>query len=159
MALQAEGEIARPVDVARLLVAAGLSLRKAHEVLGRIVAGRRAFLELRTLDVAVLRADFAKLGIAVRALERPTVDVSAVRRSLGLSQIEFAYRFGLEPDTVQNWEQGRNKLDPAVRVLLRLIERWPSLVEAAAGGMEDADPPDDRSAVRRTDERVQLVEE
>ena len=52
-----------------------------------------------------------------------------VRERFGLSQAEFALRFGFEIDTVQNWEQGRNTPDQATQLLLKVIEAYPDEVE------------------------------
>ena len=56
------------------------------------------------------------------------VDVVAIRTRLGLSQGEFATRFGFKLDALQNWEQGRRRPDGAVRAFLRVIEREPEAV-------------------------------
>jgi putative transcriptional regulator len=61
------------------------------------------------------------------------VDVRAVREGLGLTQLEFAARFGLDPDAVQNWEQGRTRPDRNARILLRVIATAPEAVEEALG--------------------------
>ena len=62
----------------------------------------------------------------------PTIDVAAVRRKTGLSRSRFAARFGLDPRALQEWEQGRRRPDRAARLLLRIIERHPEVVEEAA---------------------------
>ena len=62
------------------------------------------------------------------------VDVAAIRRRLGLSQAEFASRFGFKLDAVQNWEQGRRRPDGAARAFLRVIEREPEAVQRALAG-------------------------
>ena len=62
------------------------------------------------------------------------VDVAAIRRRLGLSQAEFASRFGFKLDAVQNWEQGRRRPDGAARAFLRVIEREPDAVQRALAG-------------------------
>ena len=72
----------------------------------------------------------AKLGIAARAIKLPVADVKRIREHFGLSQSEFAIRFGFEIDTVQNWEQGRNRPDQAAQLLLKIIESYPEDVEA-----------------------------
>jgi len=59
------------------------------------------------------------------------IDVSAIRTRLGLSQAEFAARFGFKLDAVQNWEQGRRRPDGAARAFLRVIEREPDAVQRA----------------------------
>jgi putative transcriptional regulator len=56
------------------------------------------------------------------------VDVVAIRTRLGLSQVEFATRFGFKLDALQNWEQDRRRPDGAARAFLRVIEREPEAV-------------------------------
>jgi len=58
-------------------------------------------------------------------------DVKTIRRKLRLSQAEFAKRFGFSVRTVQEWEQGRAVPDGPARILLRVIEKSPKLVERA----------------------------
>jgi putative transcriptional regulator len=62
------------------------------------------------------------------------IDVVAIRKRLGLSQGEFAARFGFKLDAVQNWEQGRRRPDGAARAFLRVIEREPEAVQRALAG-------------------------
>ena len=62
------------------------------------------------------------------------VDVVAIRRRLGLSQAEFASRFGFKLDALQNWEQGRRRPEGAARAFLRVIEREPETVQRALAG-------------------------
>ena len=64
-------------------------------------------------------------------VEVPTIDVAAIRRRTGLSRPRFAARFGLDPRALQEWEQGRRRPDRAARLLLRIIERHPEVVEEA----------------------------
>jgi putative transcriptional regulator len=59
------------------------------------------------------------------------VDVASIRDRLGLSQADFAARFGFKLDAVQNWEQGRRRPDGAARAFLRVIEREPEAVQRA----------------------------
>jgi putative transcriptional regulator len=59
------------------------------------------------------------------------VDVRAVRKKLGLSQAEFALRFGFTLSSIQNWEQGYRQPQGPARVLLRVIEREPAAVQRA----------------------------
>lgn len=37
------------------------------------------------------------------------VDVRTVREKSGLSQSDFAFRYGFNPRTLQEWEQGRSR--------------------------------------------------
>ena len=59
------------------------------------------------------------------------VDVRAIRETLGLSQPEFALRFGFSLGTLRHWEQGRRRPEGSARVLLTVIARNPSLVVEA----------------------------
>ncbi len=59
----------------------------------------------------------------------PEVDVRKVRTKMGLSQSEFATKFGLPPATLRNWEQGRSRPDAPTRVLLAVIAKHPEAVE------------------------------
>jgi putative transcriptional regulator len=59
------------------------------------------------------------------------LDVRALRRKLGLSQAQFASKFGFSLRTLQEWEQGRALPDRPARILLRVIEKSPKTVERA----------------------------
>jgi putative transcriptional regulator len=58
-------------------------------------------------------------------------DVHAIREKSGLSQTQFAERYGFSPRTLQDWEQGRRTPDSAVRAYLTVIDRDPAAVEKA----------------------------
>ncbi|MGI4978301.1 MAG: helix-turn-helix domain-containing protein [Janthinobacterium lividum] len=58
----------------------------------------------------------------------PTPDVRAIRTGLRLTQDAFARAIGVPVATVRNWEQSRTRMDPAVRSLMRVLEREPALV-------------------------------
>lgn len=124
------GEIDRPVDVARLLVDGGVSLKRAHAVLGRLGEGETVAVESRHADREEAVRRLKALGVEASELKVPSVSTKDIRTRLKLSQSDFALRFGFELDTVQNWDQGRNQPDAAARILLALIDRDPALVEA-----------------------------
>jgi putative transcriptional regulator len=54
--------------------------------------------------------------------------VRDLRARLGLSQAQFAQRFGLTLDTVQQYEQGRRRPSGPASTLLRVIEAEPEAV-------------------------------
>ena len=126
--------IRRPVDLARQFVSYGLSLRKAHEALNRLAEGETVALELACRDFDQSVDQLAKLGIDARQVTLPVVDPRHVRETYRLTQKEFADRFLLNVDTIQNWEQGRNAPDPSARLLLKIIEEYPQVVEAVLSG-------------------------
>ena len=62
------------------------------------------------------------------------IDVKAVRKRLGLSQVAFAARFGFSVGTLRDWEQKRRRPEGPARVLLTVIDREPEAVERALTG-------------------------
>jgi putative transcriptional regulator len=58
------------------------------------------------------------------------VDVRRIRERTGLSQAEFAEKFGFSLDAIQNWEQGRRVPERSARILLTIVDRNPEVVEA-----------------------------
>jgi DNA-binding transcriptional regulator YiaG len=128
------GSMPRPVEVLRTLRSYGLSLRKAHDALNRLAAGKTVALEVRPRDADQLVAQLAALGVSASVIRSPKTDVRSVREHMGLPQAEFAIRYNLELDTVQNWEQGRNRPGPRDQLLLKLIEMYPDSVESALTG-------------------------
>ena len=67
--------------------------------------------------------------VRVTLVQVPDVDVRAVRAGMGLSQAQFATKFGFPPATLKNWEQGRARPDAPTRVLLAVIAKHPEAVE------------------------------
>jgi putative transcriptional regulator len=67
----------------------------------------------------------------VKVTRTPVIDVRILRKKLGLSQSQFAERFGFTPATLRNWEQGRTQPDGPARVLLAVIAHHPDAVEDA----------------------------
>jgi len=59
------------------------------------------------------------------------IDVRKIRRSLKLSQTQFAAKFGLQASTIRDWEQHRRKPEGAARVLLQVIKKEPEAVSRA----------------------------
>ena len=75
-----------------------------------------------------------ELATAVVVHPPPTAaQVRALRARLGLSQAQFARRFGFTVDTVQQYEQGRRVPSGPASTLLRVIESDPDAVVRALG--------------------------
>ena len=73
-----------------------------------------------------------EIALPTRIVHVPDdIDVRAIRASFGLTREKFAARFGLDPRTLQEWEQRRRRPDRATRILLRVIEKEPDAVERA----------------------------
>lgn len=67
--------------------------------------------------------------VRVSVVQIPDIDVRKVRQRMGLSQTQFATKFGFPPATLRNWEQGRAIPDAPTRVLLAVIAQHPEAVE------------------------------
>lgn len=59
------------------------------------------------------------------------VDVKALRASVGMTQEQFAARFGFSTATLRHWERGDRSPNGSALVLLNVIERNPEAVIAA----------------------------
>jgi len=68
-------------------------------------------------------------NVRVSLVRAPQVDVKRVRLKMGLSQSEFAIKFGFPAATLRNWEQGRSHPDAPTCVLLAVIAKHPEAVE------------------------------
>lgn len=86
------------------------------EGLKEALAWKRGELALETLNVDPMPADRIK----------------NIRKRHARSTKEFERKFGIPAATMNNWEQGRRKPDPAGRVLLKVIDEAPEAVEKAA---------------------------
>ena len=62
----------------------------------------------------------------------PADRIKDIRKRFARSTKAFEKRFGIPAATMNNWEQGRRKPDPAARLLLKVIEQSPDAVEKAA---------------------------
>jgi putative transcriptional regulator len=59
------------------------------------------------------------------------IDVRAIRGRLGLTQQQFAVRFGFSVNTLRHWEQGRRVPEGPTRAYLLVIDREPAAVQKA----------------------------
>jgi len=93
--------------------AVGLGL---EEGLREALAWKRGELALETVNIDPM----------------PAERIRSIRRKVAKSAKEFERRFGIPAATINNWEQGRRKPDPAGRLLLKVIEADPDLVARTA---------------------------
>ena len=70
---------------------------------------------------------------ASRAYKYNAVDIRKLRKSVKVSQAQFARMIGVSVDTVQNWEQGRRTPRGPAMALLRVFEENPKVVVSALG--------------------------
>ena len=90
-------------------------------------AGRKI---ISGLTEAVAYARGQGTGALAREVKVPqSVDVKAIRKKLGLTQSEFAMRFGFSLGTVRNWEQGHRGPEGPARVLLTIVDHEPEVID------------------------------
>jgi putative transcriptional regulator len=94
--------------------------KKRSSVGARIIEGLEEAIAWSKCDDAAAR---------ITQVQIPDVDVAEVRHRMGLSQSQFATKFGFPPATLRNWEQGRARPDAPTRVLLAVIAKHPDSVE------------------------------
>jgi putative transcriptional regulator len=74
-------------------------------------------------------------GMRVTTIHVPDINVRKLRRSMKLSQGQFAAKFGFSPDSVQNWEQRRRVPDGPAKILLAVVANHPDAVADTIRGM------------------------
>ena len=134
LVLRLEGALDRPIHVVQRLRAAGLTLRAGHAVINRLAEKRIAMCEIAEgANIPALATDLATMN--VHTYRRRHLDpglIADVRARHSLSQREFAQLLGIDVDTLQNWEQGRNRPDTAALNLVMAFDKSPELIEQAA---------------------------
>jgi putative transcriptional regulator len=85
----------------------------------------------RGLEEAVAYARGAAKEGAYRVHVPAVVNVRAIRRKLGMTQEEFAGRFGFSVNTLRHWEQGKRQPEGPTRAYLMVIDRAPKAVQKA----------------------------
>ncbi len=129
------GAFTQRLPVLHRLRAAGLSLKAAHTAITELAELDHTVCDLpEDVDLESLASDLGALDVGLRrrvALPEPAVFLAQVRERHHLSQRQFADRLGFDVRTLQNWEQGRNRPDPAILNLVRIFDRDPRIVEDA----------------------------
>lgn len=90
------------------------------------MSGRKILEGLEELAAHARGADVPVRETKVAAPD--DVDVKAIRERLGLTQLQFAARFGFSPGSIRNWEQAHRRPDGPARTLLKVIDKHPDAV-------------------------------
>jgi putative transcriptional regulator len=122
----------RTVDAILALRRRGLSMLKAKRGIEAALNEGKVVLSVPLVEsIDALAKELRDAGFMVATLTPRAVNVRRLREQLGLSQEQFALRFGLDVDAVRNWEYGRREPDKAAKCYLTVIEHDPALVEEA----------------------------
>jgi putative transcriptional regulator len=65
-------------------------------------------------------------------------DIAALRRFIGLTQMQFALAMSISVHTLRNWEQGRRRPEGPAIALLRIAARHPRIIRENIENMESA---------------------
>ena len=127
------GPVPRAINAMHALARRGMTMLRAKRAIEALLEDGRVFVDVPTAeDPAALTADLAGAGIAAAPVEASgVVDVRGLRERLQLSREQLALRYGLEVETLRNWETRRRELDAAARSYLRAIANAPERVEQA----------------------------
>jgi putative transcriptional regulator len=123
----------RPIDATHALARRGMPMLRAKRHAEALLDDQRVFAQIPMVeDAQAFIADMANAGIAATLLRgEPAVDVRALRERLNLTREQFAIRYGLEVETLRNWETGKREPDTTARSYLRAISNAPKDVEQA----------------------------
>lgn len=123
----------RTVSVAEALAKRGLTLLQAKRIVTRLAEGESVAVEIPVVeDTSLFEKELKRHGVTAERRDPPdAVDVKAIRERLGLSQDEFAMRFGFDAASLRNWEQQRTVPETAVRSFFKVIDANPTVVEKA----------------------------
>lgn len=121
------------MDGALVLARRGMTMLRAKRAMERLLERGKALVELPTVESeTAAMAELSSAGITAVVVKEPrAVDVRELRVRLSLSREEFAARYGLEVETVRNWEAGRREPDRTARSYLQAISNAPTAVEEA----------------------------
>jgi putative transcriptional regulator len=65
-------------------------------------------------------------------LTLPPIDeqiIRSTRERLHMSRSAFAYRIGVNPRTLERWEQGRSKPNDQAAALILLVRKYPDMLK------------------------------
>ena len=106
---------------------------KKRKLFGEVMEGVRAMRGHREGRITLRSHHITPLSL-------PSIDEQAIRNTrerLHMSRSAFAHRLGVNPRTLERWEQGRSKPNDQAVALLLLVRRYPDTLarlEALAVG-------------------------
>jgi len=94
---------------------------KRRSLYGELMSGVQAMREHREGRVTLRTHDVEPITV-------PTVDpefVRETREALHMSRQVFAFKIGVNPRTLERWEQGRSRPNEQASALIRLVRKYP----------------------------------
>lgn len=122
----------KTIDAIMALVRRGMTMLRAKRAIETMLADGEVVVDVPIVeDLPALASELRKAGFKAARIVTGSVDVRALRLKLGMSQEQFARRYNLDLDALQNWEQGRRLPERAVLSYLRVIAAEPQLAAQA----------------------------
>jgi DNA-binding transcriptional regulator YiaG len=109
-----------------------LNLLKAKRAIETVIEQIEHFVLVpRVENAAALKAELQAAGFLARVdmLDESPLDIKRIRETLGVTQEQFAARFRIGIDVLQNWEQHVNEPNAVARNMLELIARHPKQMQ------------------------------
>ncbi len=132
LSLSSDLSRAKTIQAVFALRKRGVPTLKAKRAVEAVIEGKNAVLDAPLVeDAQILAAELRDAGFALATIPKRPVDVKRLRERLGLTQEQFALRYGLELAALRNWEHGRREPDAAARSYLAVIERDPQRAQEA----------------------------
>lgn len=97
------------------------SKSKKRDIFGDLMEGVAAMRAHRERRVTLRTHRVERLAL-------PCVDreiIKSTRERLHMSRSAFAYRLGVNPRTLERWEQGRSKPNDQAAALILLVRKYP----------------------------------
>ena len=122
----------KTVGAALALAKRGISLLRAKRAIEEMIeTGRAVILVPKVESEITLGKELTEAGCIAASVAAHQVDVRELRERLGLTQEQFALRYGLDLQALRNWEHRRRNPDPAAQSYLRVIARMPQQASEA----------------------------
>jgi putative transcriptional regulator len=129
----------RTIDATFTLARRGISMLKAKRAIEAALGSETVCVALPCVeDVTVVIGELQSAGFTTAEISPDTPDVRALRTRLDMTREQFAQRYGLEIETVRNWEIGKREPDRTARSYLQAIANRPEQVAHAYGFAEES---------------------
>ena len=98
---------------------------KKRDLFAELLQGVNEMGEQREGKITLRQYDMEPLP----APEVTAAEIVSIRKKLHMSQPVFARQIRTSPDTLKNWEQSKSKPNAQAALLIKLVERFPDMVE------------------------------
>ena len=98
----------------------------------------RAFESIKQGLLEAIAHASGQRSTAIVHIPQP-IDVKAIRKQVGMTQMEFAATFGISVSTLRHWERGDRIPQGPARVLLRVVATTPHAVLSALATTGDSE--------------------